>query len=425
MNHQGTVNIETKRLVLRKFKLGDGAAAYQNWTSEDKVTEFLRWPTHLDIETSENVVKMWVEGYNKPDFYQWAITLKEHGDEPIGTIGVVEQNEELGIVHIGYCIGSKWWHQGITSEAFSAIIPFLFEQVGVNRIESEHDPKNMHSGNVMTKCGLVYEGTLREADFNNTGIVDAALYSILRSEYEKKKEQNLTLLERKEHKAKCQFQSEYADVCYREEDNTVLLTWKREAHLESYREPTLYALKLLQEHLDSNFIIDATNGFEDDKRDVEWGTKFLLPEISKTTCRFVCFIMNENHTIDDEMDMWTVEFGKYFAVTRASDYKEALYTIHHYIMANVTYIIKEGKRDEFVCELIQNKIQEDSMKEAGNIQYDVFLPIGSINKVCLVEFWTNETEQKRHTTTFHYKLLSELKQKYVEQVLVQNYHIVK
>jgi ribosomal-protein-alanine N-acetyltransferase len=89
----------------------------------------------------------------------------------------------LDIVHIGYCIGSKWWGQGITTEAFAGIIPFLFEEVGVNRIESQHDPNNPGSGKVMVKCGLKYEGTLRQADFSNKGIVDASMYSILSSEY--------------------------------------------------------------------------------------------------------------------------------------------------------------------------------------------------------------------------------------------------
>jgi len=94
-----------------------------------------------------------------------------------------QKNDELDLVHIGYCIGEKWWHQGIVSEAFSAIIPFLFEKVGANRIESQHDPNNPHSGKVMEKCGLKYEGTLRQADFSNQGIVDAAIYSILHEEY--------------------------------------------------------------------------------------------------------------------------------------------------------------------------------------------------------------------------------------------------
>ena len=128
------------------------------------------------------VIRDWIRQSEEPDFYQWAIVLKQVG-EPIGTISVVDKNEKLDIVHIGYCIGSKWWDQGITSEAFDAIISFLFREVGVNRIESQHDPDNPHSGDVMKKCGLKYEGTLRQADYSNKGIVDAAVYSILRSEW--------------------------------------------------------------------------------------------------------------------------------------------------------------------------------------------------------------------------------------------------
>lgn len=187
MNHKGTVAIETNRLRLRAFELSDAKAAYENWTSDERVTEFLRWQTHSDLSITERVVHVWVEESKKTDFYQWAIVLKEI-NEPIGTISVVGRNEELSILHIGYCIGSKWWHKGITSEAFSAIIPYLFDEVGANRIESQHDPNNPHSGDVMKKCGLKYEGTLRQADFSNKGIVDACMYSLLKEEWKKQKE---------------------------------------------------------------------------------------------------------------------------------------------------------------------------------------------------------------------------------------------
>lgn len=85
---------------------------------------------------------------------------------------------------LGYCIGSKWWNQGLATEALSAVISFLFDQVEVNRIEAQHDPNNLSSGSVMKKCKMKYEGTLREADFNNTGICDAMMYSILKKDYE-------------------------------------------------------------------------------------------------------------------------------------------------------------------------------------------------------------------------------------------------
>lgn len=185
MEHKGTITIETERLLLRQFNEGDTEAMFNNWESDAKVTEFLRWKTAINISEAEQVISEWIQGYKNLDFYQWAIVLKEIG-EPIGSISVVEKNEKLDIVHIGYCIGSKWWNKGITSEAFKAIIPFFFEEVGVNRIESQHDPNNPNSGKVMKKCGLKYEGTLRQADWSNKGIVDACMYSLLKSEWEKR-----------------------------------------------------------------------------------------------------------------------------------------------------------------------------------------------------------------------------------------------
>lgn len=182
MKHKGTVTIETDRIVLRKFSADDINAAFYNWTSDEKVTEFLRWPTHKDIGITERVLNDWIAEYKNLNFYQWAVVPKNI-NEPIGTISAVDIDERTEKIHIGYCLGSKWWHSGFTSEAFSAIIPFFFEQVEAKRIEAMHDPENPNSGRVMKKCGLIYEGTLRKADWNNRGIVDACMYGILASDY--------------------------------------------------------------------------------------------------------------------------------------------------------------------------------------------------------------------------------------------------
>jgi len=182
MKHCGTQRFETDRLVLRRFTMADVDVAFNNWTSDEQVTTFLRWPTHIEIGITENILKEWIANYEKSDFYQWAIVPKDL-NEPIGTISAFDIDERTQKLHIGYCIGSKWWHQGFTSEAFMAIIPFFFETVGVKRIESQHDPENPNSGKVMQKCGLKYEGTLRQADWSNKGIVDACMYSILAAEY--------------------------------------------------------------------------------------------------------------------------------------------------------------------------------------------------------------------------------------------------
>lgn len=69
MQHLGTALIETNRLILRKFRLDNSEATLRNWTSDDRVTEFLRWSTHQNIETTEKIIKMWVDGYSKIKFY--------------------------------------------------------------------------------------------------------------------------------------------------------------------------------------------------------------------------------------------------------------------------------------------------------------------------------------------------------------------
>lgn len=182
LEHLGTKEIETERLILRKFTLEDTEDMFNNWANDDEVTKFLTWPTHSNLDISKTVLEMWVDEYKDDKFYQWCIELKGN-KQAIGTISVVYINENVDSVEIGYCIGRKYWNQGITSEAVAALIKFFFDDVKVNRIEARHDPNNPNSGKVMLKCGLQYEGTRRKADKNNMGIVDVALYGILADDY--------------------------------------------------------------------------------------------------------------------------------------------------------------------------------------------------------------------------------------------------
>ncbi len=182
MNHLGTRPLTTARLTLRPFTLADAPAMYRNWASDPEVTRYLTWPTHTGVNVSESVLADWVSHYAEPDYYQWAIVPKDVG-EPIGGISIVRMNPDVGSVHVGYCIGRRWWRQGYTGEALAALLRFFFEEVGALRVDSRHDPRNPGSGAVMRHCGMRLEGTMRQADRNNQGICDYTEYGILREEY--------------------------------------------------------------------------------------------------------------------------------------------------------------------------------------------------------------------------------------------------
>ena len=179
MKHQGTIKIETERLILRRARMEDAESMFQNWAKDPEVTKFLTWPPHESLEISKLVLSDWVASYERNDFYQWMIALKEDECNPIGSISVVSYDEKVNKMEIGYCIGKPWWHQGIMTESLNSVMEFLFDKVKVNRIEAKHDSNNPNSGAVMKKCGMVYEGIMRQAGWNNHGICDLCIYAKL------------------------------------------------------------------------------------------------------------------------------------------------------------------------------------------------------------------------------------------------------
>ena len=92
--HKGTQTIETQRLLLRRAIYADAEPMFRNWASDPEVTKFLTWPTHSSIAVCEMVIGSWLQEYEKENYYQWMIELKEIG-QPIGSISVVRQNDRV------------------------------------------------------------------------------------------------------------------------------------------------------------------------------------------------------------------------------------------------------------------------------------------------------------------------------------------
>ena len=189
LTHKGTKTIETDRLILRRFTMEDAEPMFRNWASDDQVTKHLTWPTHAGVEVTRMVLADWTAGYAGDKFYQWAIVLKENGPEPIGSISAVHIKEKTRCATMGYCMSRTHWGKGIMAEALTAIIDFFFEEVGINRVEADHDPNNPASGRVMEKAGMTYEGTMRQEGHSNQGIIDVSRWAILRQDWEVHREQ--------------------------------------------------------------------------------------------------------------------------------------------------------------------------------------------------------------------------------------------
>lgn len=154
----GTQALTTEHLILRRATFEDASAMYHNWANDPEVTKYLTWPPHASIEVTKEILQSWIDSYSNDESYQWMIVPKDIM-EPIGTISGLHPDKSLSTIEIGYCIGKKWWHQGITSEALQAVLHFFFEECEYQHITARHKQQNPHSGDVMKKCGMTYDHT--------------------------------------------------------------------------------------------------------------------------------------------------------------------------------------------------------------------------------------------------------------------------
>ena len=178
MEHVGTVEIQTERLVLRRFRKEDAEALFCNYGSDPLVRRYISFAPCQTREGAEGFIGMHLECYrNDPDFYGWAITLR---NEVIGSIGLFRLEHETDSCELGYSIGSRWWGQGIATEAVRAVLRFAFDRIGAHRIFASHHVENTASGRVLLKAGMRQEGILRDGQKNPDGTYsDLILYAVL------------------------------------------------------------------------------------------------------------------------------------------------------------------------------------------------------------------------------------------------------
>ena len=181
MNKSGTRTIETDRLILRQFRIEDAEDMYKNWASDPEVTKFLTWPPHASVDITKGLLSQWVSRYEDGGYFNWVMELKENG-KAIGNISVVSLNEKVESADIGYCMSRAYWGKGLMPEALKAVMDYLFDVVGLNRVAACHDANNPKSGRVMDKAGMKLEGILRSAGINNLGICDKVWHATIRSD---------------------------------------------------------------------------------------------------------------------------------------------------------------------------------------------------------------------------------------------------
>ena len=185
IKHVGTNTIDTQRLVLRRFKYSDDEAMLKYWISDEKIQSLYSEPVYTTKEEVKELLDKYIGSYEKDDYYRWAIIEKSSG-ECIGQIAYFLVDSRNNFAEIEYCIGSHFQCKGFATEATRAVIEYGFNQMNLHKVQICTKTINAPSRRVIEKCGLTYEGTLRDYFYMNGEYVGRLYFSILRSEFDVK-----------------------------------------------------------------------------------------------------------------------------------------------------------------------------------------------------------------------------------------------
>lgn len=172
--------LETERLLLRPLRRSDEKDLFA-YASDPEVSRHVLWEAHKTVRDSRMFLRAAIRQYRRGMPGTFAITLRDSG-RMIGTIGFMWVNVDHRSAEVGYSLSRDYWNRGIMTEALRRVIAFGFQELGLNRIEAQHETDNPASGRVMVHAGMQYEGTLRQRLRNKGKFVDVSLYAILRSD---------------------------------------------------------------------------------------------------------------------------------------------------------------------------------------------------------------------------------------------------
>lgn len=157
LNHFGTIELITERLILKKFSRNIAEQMFSNWMNDERVAKYTSWYAHTSVENTLAYVD-YIMSKDEDKSYDWII---EYDKKIIGTINVCYLDERLEILGIAYALSYDYWGKGIISEALKAVIHYLFEKINCRKIIAGCDSQNVGSIKVLEKVGMKQEACLR------------------------------------------------------------------------------------------------------------------------------------------------------------------------------------------------------------------------------------------------------------------------
>lgn len=158
--------------------------AFTAWRNDPDVATYQDWQTPYSMEDAEKVVSALVVMEGPKDKEWWmAVIADPDTDEALGDLAV-HLSWEGRTAEVGYTLTKAHWGRGYAIEALSAMVEYLFEDLGVTRQFGMLHPHNPASAMVLERTGFLFEGHTRLSFWLGDEVSDDWIYGLTRPDWE-------------------------------------------------------------------------------------------------------------------------------------------------------------------------------------------------------------------------------------------------
>lgn len=149
--------------------------------SHPTINKFLSRSPDKTVEDSKGFINRINEGIENDKWIMWGITLRDE-DNIIGTICFWNLDLENYRSEIGFELHPDFHGKGIMQEAIIKILEYGFTEMNLHSVEAQVNPNNLSSIKLLERNNFIREAYFKEKYFFKGKFVDAAIYSIIRSQ---------------------------------------------------------------------------------------------------------------------------------------------------------------------------------------------------------------------------------------------------
>jgi [ribosomal protein S5]-alanine N-acetyltransferase len=177
--------IQASEITLRKIERSDLDELYSIYSNEN-LFKCRPGEVKKNKATVENMISHFERDFDKKKTVFLGICLNKDLKRIIGVAEIFDFDEKVSMATIGYTLNEDYWGYGYATKTVEALLEYLINTIGVNRVQAFVMPKNIKSKNVLERNRFSKEGTIRQgAIWSGKGIIDLDLYSFLKSDNEK------------------------------------------------------------------------------------------------------------------------------------------------------------------------------------------------------------------------------------------------